>query len=191
MLAWKSRKGHLRTGDVVAGLGLALLLVSLPMTAQGAKDDGKHDNWNLSIGANKTVDAKDIGLPIYPGARPHKDNEEDESAAHVWATLGGAGLKLAVVKLESQDSPNRIAPFYRQALARYGDVLDCSAASLKARSNGNTLSWQLNCDDEHGKPGEVVLKAGSKGDQHIVALKPNGSGSEIDLVHVQVKGFGE
>ena len=189
MLAWKSRKGHLRTGDVLAGLGLALLLVSLPIAAQGAKDDGKHDNWNLSIGANKTVDAKDIGLPIYPGARPHKDNADDDSAAHVWALLGDAGFKLAVVKLESQDPPGRIAPFYRQALAKYGEVMDCSATSFKAHVKNS--SWQLDCDDDHGKPGEIVFKAGTKGDQHIAAIKPNGHGSEIDLVHVQVKGFGE
>ena len=39
--------------------------------------------------------------------------------------------------------------------------------------------------------GELVLKAGAKGDQHIVDIKPNGSGSIIDLVHVDVRGFGE
>ena len=185
MSSSESRKNLFRAAIALAGLGA--LIVSLPIAAQA----GKHDDWNLSIGANKTVDAKDIGLPIYPGATPHKDKDDDESSAHVWALLGDAGFKLAVVKLESQDAPGKIAPFYRQALARYGDVLDCSAGSFKARGNDKNSSWQLDCDDDHGKPGEIVLKAGTKGDQHIVAVKPNGRGSEIDLVHVQVRGFGD
>jgi hypothetical protein len=170
--------------------GLVLLAAAVPAAAQG-KNDAKTHEFNLSIGASKTADAKDVGLPIYPGARPHKDNADDESAARVWALLGDAGFRLAVVKLESRDPPGRIAPFYRQALARYGNVVDCSAASVKARSNGKNSSWQLDCDDDHGKPGELVLKAGTKNDRHVVGIKPNGSGSVIDLVHVQVRGFGE
>jgi len=170
--------------------GLALLAAAVPAAAQG-KNDGKTHEFNLSIGASKTADARDVGLPIYPGARPHKDDADDDSAAHVWALFGDAGFKLTVVKLESGDSPGRIAPFYRQALARYGKVLDCSGGSLKAYSNGKNSSWQIECDDDHGKPGEVVLKAGTKGDQHIVDIKPNGSGGIIDLVHVEVRGFGE
>jgi len=185
MSSSESRKNLFRAAVALVGLGA--LIVSLPIAAQA----GKHDDWNLSIGANKTVDAKDIGLPIYPGATPHKDKDDDESSAHVWALLGDAGFKLAVVKLESQDAPGKIAPFYRQALARYGDVLDCSAGSFKARGNDKNSSWQLDCDDDHGKPGEIVFKAGSKGDQHVVGIKPNGHGSEIDLVHVQVRGFGD
>ena len=178
---------HIWTATVC---GLALLAAAVPAAAQG-KNDGKSHDFNLSIGASKTVDAKDVGLPIYPGARPHKDDADDESAAHIWALFGDAGFKLAVVKLESQDSPGRIAPFYRQALARYGKVLDCSGGSVKAHGNGENSSWQIECDDDHGRPGELVLKAGAKGDQHIVDIKPNGGGSIIDLVHVDVRGFGE
>jgi len=173
-----------------AALGsLALLTAAVPSVVQG-KEDAKNHEFNLSIGASKTVDAKDVGLPIYPGARPHKDNADDDSAAHIWALFGDSGFRLEVVKLESQDSPGRIAPFYRQALAKYGKVLDCSGASLKIHSDNNGSS-QLDCGDDHGKPGEIVLKAGTKNDQHVVAMKPNGKGGVIDLVRIQVRGFGQ
>jgi len=36
------------------------------------------------------------------------------------------GFKLAVMKMESNDAPEKIAEFYKKALAKYGTVLNCS-----------------------------------------------------------------
>jgi hypothetical protein len=41
------------------------------------------------------------------------------------------GFKLAVMKMESNDAPEKIAEFYKKALAKYGAVLNCSDPSQK------------------------------------------------------------
>ncbi len=174
-----SRTGYFAAAAAVCVLALAT--VSLPAL-------GGDDGWNLSIGANGQAGPKEVGLPIYPGAWPRKDKDGDESAAHVWAMLGSAGMKVAVVKLASNDLPGKIAAFYRPALAKYGPILDCTG-----RSSGMTISdnhgGKLACDGGKPKPGELIFKAGTDRDQHVVVIRPNGRGSEIDLVFVQVKGF--
>ena len=189
MLASQSRKNLFRTAAVLCSFGLSLAVVAMPIVAQSNKDTGKSGDkeFNLSIGAGKTVSASDVGLPIYPGAWPHKDNADDDSAAHIWASAAGYGFKLAVVKLASKDPQDKIAVFYRRAMARYGDVLVCTAGSPRANKNGQN-SFKLDCGDDHPGPGEVVLKAGTKNDQHIVGIKPNGNGSFFDLVFVQIQG---
>ena len=39
---------------------------------------------------------------------------------------GSSGFKMAMLKMDSTDSPEKIAAFYRKALAKYGKVLTCS-----------------------------------------------------------------
>ncbi len=179
MHVFQSRKTVFCAAALLCGLGLSL-------TAAPAADGDK--GFNLSIGANADASAKDVGLPIYPGAWPHKDDSHDDAAAHVWASAGGYGLKVAVVKLGSNDPQGKIEAFYRQALGRYGAVLACTAANAGMKSKGGEASKQLDCGDDHPRRGEVVLKAGTKNNQHIVAIKPNGGGSFIDLVFVQIQG---
>ena len=48
-------------------------------------------------------------------------------------------------------------------------------------------SDQLTCGKAHGG-NAVELKVGTKERQHIVAVKPQGSGSEFALVYVQTRG---
>lgn len=110
---------------------------------------------------------KKVELAIYPGARPHKDKPQDDPAVQLWAWGGNSGFRIVVVKLDSEDSPNKIAPFYRKALSSHGDVLDCSAGSPQASSRGRNLSRQIECDGDHPKPGELEFKAGTKDAQHF------------------------
>jgi hypothetical protein len=177
----------LEFGKSILGAAIATGLLSLPIAAQ-AGDNGKNHDFNLSIGAGKSADARDVGLPTYPGARPHKDNADDDSAAHIWAVAGPFGLKVAVLKLESNDPPDKVAAFYRPALAKYGALLDCSA---NWHADGKHASGELNCDSDSSSRGEIVFKAGKDMDQHVVAIKPNGQGSIIDLVYVRLEGFGD
>jgi hypothetical protein len=93
---------------------------------------------------------------------------------------------MAVLKMESDDAPDKIAAFYRKALSKYGKVLNCSdpgAAAQKDKSSNG-----LDCDSDHAEKGEIVLKSGTKEMQHIASVKANGSGSVYDLVFVEAKG---
>ena len=61
---------------------------------------------------SKQATAKDVGLPVYPGAKAHKD-EKDDSATVQMGLLGGAfGFKLAVMKMDSNDAPEKVAEFF-------------------------------------------------------------------------------
>ncbi len=182
MSASHSRKKFPRTAVVAAGLGL--MFAALPPAAQAGPDKGHGFHMRFDVG--HAVGESDLGLPIYPGARPHKDSDHDESAANIKFLFGSAGLKVAAAKYDSQDPPARIAVFYWHALAKYGPVLDCSDAHSKG---WKSHSDKLACHDEHPDHGEVTLKAGTEKNQHVVNIKPTGHGSTFALVYVRVGGF--
>ena len=91
--------------------------------------------------------------------------------------------------------------FYRQALAKYGDVIQCQ--NNKAIGTPAQTGEGLTCDndkenhisvssdqvtagsDAHSK---LELKAGSKRHQHIVGIEPDGSGTKIGLVALDLPG---
>ena len=174
---------------------LALFLAAaLPAAAQDQKDSQQPDNDKDGIGFNfgQNASAKDVGLPIYPGSRRHKDNDEDNSALNMGLWGGNSGFKLFVMKMETPDSPDKVAAFYRKALAKYGTVLDCSNAASSgataAEDNKKKSSKALSCEDEKPKPNEISLKSGTKSKEHAVGIQPNGSGSLYQLVYVETRG---
>jgi hypothetical protein len=169
-----------------------VLLTALPLAAQDNKNSGTQqsssDNDSIGFNLGKNASTKDVGLPIYPGARRHQDDANDSSALNMGLWGGTAGFKLFVLKMESADAPEKVAAFYRKALAKYGTVLDCSNASAASATNDDKTSKKLTCDDEKPKPGEISLKAGTKDKQHAVGIEPNGSGSTFQLVYMETKG---
>ena len=124
--------------------------------------------------------SKDVGLPIYPGSTPHKDDANDSQAVRMGLWGEGSGFKLAVVKMDSGDSPEKVAAFYKKALAKYGKVLDCTHPP--ASSDSDKASNALTCGDDKPEAGGLLFKSGTKEKQHIVSVKPNASGSSYDLV---------
>jgi len=133
---------------------------------------------------NAEASSKDVGLPIYPGARPHKDNNQDKPSAKFGLWGSSFAFKLAVVKLETNDSSEKVAAFYKKALAKYGPVVDCRNASPNQDEKGDP-SKQLDCQGDKPAPGNMTFKSGSKQKQHVVGIEPNGKGSTIQLVYVE------
>jgi hypothetical protein len=166
-----------------------VLLTTLPLLAQEKKDsDASGPGKGNSIGfiASKEASAEEVGLPLYPGSRPHKDHSDDSSAVQLGLWGGGSGFKLVVLKLESNDTPEKVATFYRKALAKYGRVWNCAdsakaAGELEKKDSPN----DLDCHDDNPESGEIVLKAGAKARQHVVGIKPDGGLSIIQLVYVE------
>ena len=177
-------------GVVILGL---IFLAALPLGAQDKKGSGKTDSGTeqegFGIVASKHAGAKDVGLPMYPGAREHKDKSEDSPAVKFGLWGGNSGFKLAVLKLESNDGPEKVAAFYRKALAKYGKVLDCRGSSkVTTGENKGSSSDELGCDDDQPENGELVLKAGTKQEQHVVGIKSSGGLTLIQLVYVMTRG---
>lgn len=167
-------------------LTASVLALALAFTPASAKE--KHE-VNLGIfGVNTNIDARDLGLPIYPGATVRKKHDDEDSSVKVWAGLGSFGLKVAVIELDSTDAPAKIAAWYRPMLAKFGTVLDCSAGAPPPPKTDDDF---LTCKNEHTKPGEFLFKAGRNHEMHVVGIERDAKGSKIALVFVSLRGVGD
>ncbi|MFY9802534.1 MAG: hypothetical protein WA211_21350 [Candidatus Acidiferrales bacterium] len=181
------------TRVVFSALLALLLAAAIPLAAQDQKDsqqsDTSKDQDGIGFNLGKNASAKDVGLPIYPGSRRHQDTSDDSSALNMGLWGGSSGFKLFVLKMETPDAPDKVAAFYRKALAKYGTVLDCSnPPTSDAAAENNKKSKALTCEDEKPKSGEISLKSGSKAKEHAVGIQPNGTGTTYQLVYVETRG---
>jgi hypothetical protein len=175
------RKHRARPERTVLVAWLVLLGV-LGVAVRGAKaqsDDG------AGVVVSGKASSADVGLPIYPGAKPYRESAKDSEAARLGIWGGGMGFKLAVMKMESSDTPTKVADFYRKALAKYGRVLDCTNRGTNHDDSPGALTCE---DDKPDKAGGMFFKAGTKEKQHIVAVEPSGNGSTFALVYLWAKG---
>ncbi len=162
----------------------AILLCLLPSISP-AQDQKDQKGAGITMAAD--ADAKDIGLPLYPGARRHKDKDSDSPGIHFDLWGGGSGVKLAVLKLESDDPPEKIADYYKKKLSKFGKVLDCSHPTDNATdSSKDDDNKPLNCGSDKPDKNGLLFKSGTKSDQHLVSIepKPANNGSLFQLVHV-------
>jgi len=150
-----------------------------------AKVDIQTPFANLKV--DTSGEATDNGIPVYPGAKPRPaDRDGDKHRANV--NIGGAnfGLKVIAAEYVTPDSPDKVKAFYLDKLKKYGDVLECKGHSSNGDVSIHHGDEQLNCGDAHGNGWE--LKVGTRDDQHIVAIEPDGSGTRFGTVLVQVHG---
>ena len=143
----------------------------------------------MSVKTNDAVVQEGTGLPPYPGAEVVKKNAHDNGAADVNMSFGSFQLRVKAVSYRTNDAPEQVAAFYRKALGRYGDVIQC--ANTKAVGTPTRTTEGLGCDSDKGEKnynmnddisGKTELKAGSKLHQHIVAINPDGNGTKFGLV---------
>jgi hypothetical protein len=172
----------------LAAVGCAALVWLLALNPLRAQDDSskKSTDVNAGIALSGQATAKEVGLPIYPGAKPHKDSDNSSSAASLGLWGGSLGFKLVALKLDSPDARDKIAAFYKKALAKYGPVLDCSNAPANS-DKSDDKSEKLTCGDDKPDAGSQVFKAGTKEKQHIVAIKPRTGGADIDLLYLEAR----
>lgn len=162
---------------MIVGLSVALSFAGAAEAVQ------EHDKDSAGAVISKQATAKDVGLPVYPGAKPHVDKDSDTASVSMGLWGSTFGFKLAVMKMETPDSQERVAEFYKKALAKYGKVLDCSNAG--AQENKSAGGNALTCEDDKPEKGGMMFKAGTKEKQHIVGIQPNGQGSVFQLVFIQ------
>jgi hypothetical protein len=168
--------------------GVALIGVMCATDLPGRQEKSKTDK-SVGFIASAEASAKEVGLPLYPRARPHKDDSEDSPATQLGLWGGAFGFKLVVLKMESNDSPDKIASFYRKALGKYGVVLNCSgAATTPSEKDKSKPSKALDCGNDKPDDGGVLFKAGTKEKQHIVGITPRGQGSVFQLLYVEARG---
>jgi hypothetical protein len=136
------------------------------------------------------ANAGDIGLPVYPGAHPAKGrNEDDHNNANVNISGPLVGVKVVVQKFETDDSPDKVLAFYQAPMGKYGNVIQCSGG-YRGGFHRSLKDAPVSCDGL-GLGTEKELKAGRENDQHVVAVKPQGKGSEFTLVYIRAREGGD
>jgi hypothetical protein len=141
------------------------------------------------IHVSKEVNPADVGVAIYPGARlKEKDAGGDSKSANVNISSFGFGVRVVALEYESDDPPAKLIAFYKDQLKRYGDVLVCHTTHLNVNpdiKDSDHGSHALTCE---GNGDNIELKVGTKENQHIVAVEPEGNGSSFSLVYVHTHG---
>lgn len=161
------------------------------------KKDNGGDEKNVDIKTpftdihvEKNADSRDTGLPVYPGATLKPKNGSDDSSANVNLSAFGFGLKVVVLKYESNDAAEKIEKYYQKELNKYGGVLECHTShhgDYDAHASNRNSSGELKCNGDN--TGNIVeLKAGTEGNEHVVAIEPQGKGTEFTLVYVHTHG---
>ncbi|HTD55542.1 MAG TPA: hypothetical protein VK670_09180 [Silvibacterium sp.] len=135
--------------------------------------------------------AADVGLPAYPGAQIVPDKDGDKSA-DVHFGFGEWQFRVKAVHYETGDPQENVVAFYRKALGRYGDVIECQGN--QAVGSPAATREGLTCSDDKGntkvhvsEDSSLSLRAGSRHHQHIFALdKDHRAETRFSLVELQL-----
>jgi hypothetical protein len=163
-------RSKIASRSALAGIVLAGII---PLAVgQDQKDTSKDKDFSVTVQGPDTdaglivsarATAKEVGLPIYPGSTPYKeqDKDGDSPAANLGLWGSSFGFRLVILKMESKDTPKKIADYYTKALT---------------------------CGDDKPDPGGMLFKAGTAEKQHIVEVLPKGNGAEFKLLYVEARG---
>jgi hypothetical protein len=178
-------------------VALFAALSVLPGCSVDVKDKGKDGEARVDIKSpmgdlhvDERPDIRDAGLTVYPGAKPApKDSGEDKKSANVNLSFPGFALKVIAAEFLSEDSPDKVIAYYNKELQRYGKPIEChgrwSGGDVGVGTNKHDgLSKPVSCRD-NGSGNSVELKVGTEGNQHLVAVKPDGKGARFALVYVR------
>jgi hypothetical protein len=201
IVVWREK----RSTGMRAKQAVAVVVALSAMMTTGCRidshKDGDNDNVKIAtpfggmqVKTNDAAVQSGLGLPIYPGAELVKKKDKDNGSADVNLSFGGFQLRVKAASYRSADSPDKLTAFYRQALSRYGDVIQCS--NNKPVGTLTRTSEGLTCDNNKENhvtvnedlSGKTELKAGSKQHQHIVAIDPEGNGTKFGLVALDLPG---
>jgi len=190
------------TSPAIAVILAALTL--LPACSVNVKDHDGDGNSKVDISTpvggihvDENADARDTGLPVYPGARRKQGGDGDKKNANVNLSAFGYGLKVVALEYESDDPSDKIIAYYRDQLKKYGNVLQCRTSDIHNQvdddvplvggKKGYVVGGKLKCDDdEHGS--WIELKSGTSDSQHIVSVHPQGKGADFAIVWLRVRG---
>ena len=163
-----------------AVLPLAACGIDVHDAEQGKKVDIRSPLGNVNVRTD--VENPDTGLPIYPGAKPMR-NDDDHESADVNISSPWFGVKVVAATYESADTQDKILDFYRQEMKTYGPVTECRGdVDFRGGRERRPVC------KEKASAREVQLLTGTEDRQRVVSVKPRGSGSEFALVYVNTRG---
>lgn len=191
----KSRMQFVSLSILAAALSLTAC-VNVSKTGNGDNVDVKTPFGSVSVRTDQ-VKPEETGLNVYPGAKLVPKEGHDHDQANVDISSPWGKLKVIALNFHSDDSPDKVLAWYRQDLKqKYGKYLECKGSEVGFHDRDKKDSNQLTCGSERGNDSNykwddnntIELKTGIDDKQHIVAVKPEGGGSNIALVYVQKHG---
>src|SRR6202789_4468642 len=134
-------------------VAMAILTVTGAVHLAAAQQQNSNQDKSLDVRSSvgdlhmgNDADARKAGLPLYPGARLHHDDDKgkdnDSSTANLSLFTEAFGIKLVIAKYDSSDAPGKVLDFYRDKLKKFGTVLECHT-----REHGGTHA-DINSDDD-------------------------------------------
>lgn len=194
---WRRVLGAL---TVIAGAALLLSLAGCEMNVNKDEANGKKGvEINTPFGDMKVknqADAKDTGLPVYPGATIKPADRGDDGKGQATVSMNLFGLKVAVVSYVSDDSPDKVLAWYREQLKPMGRFVECTGSgrdvgNVHADTKDDDEDKAVTCDKSTDHTGRKIteLKMGTERNQKVVALgerKDGKPGTEFALVRVIV-----
>jgi hypothetical protein len=192
-------EGRLRNSAIAAPVSTgmtfqtysAVIAASLLLTACGMDVDRDADGRQAkvdirtpfgNVNVRTAVDASATGLPIYPGSRPAETRRNEPESANVTVGNSYFGVNVVAAKFEHDDAPGSIVDYYKQAMRKYGDVLECHGnIDFKGRNSHPV------CRERRGSQ-EIQLASGTEDRHRIVVVKPRGQGSEFSTVYIETRG---
>jgi hypothetical protein len=172
------------TTTVALGLGLIALGLSA-CTVHSSSKDGQ-DNVHIAtpfgglhVNSNQTT-ATDLGLPAYPGATLVKErkNGHDDGAADIGLSFGSFHLKVQAVGYQTPDPADKVLDFYRPALAKFGQVIECNGGRPVGQPTVTDSGLTCN-DNDH--------KSGHGGDTSIVGNDVHINGNHVGRNELQLR----
>jgi hypothetical protein len=177
---------------------LAAAILTLPALAQQSSTQDKAFDVQSSVGdlhLGKDADARKAGLPLYPGARPKV--EKDNDPLNFGIVTESFGFKVVLAKYESDDAPDKVIDYYRDKLRKYGKVLECHSKKHGGdvhmdedeKDKDSNKSKELKCEGDNNGP-VTELKVGTENNQHDVSVEPrdSGKGTTFAIVYVHARG---
>jgi hypothetical protein len=137
-------------------------------------------------------DPKDLGMAIYPGAKLESLNEHKDNA-NVNIDMPMFGLKVVALKYSIDDSPDKVAAFYRERMHGFGKVVECRGEKSDHEdiNKSEEINLPVSCDKEDPKSDVLTIKAGTRGNQHLAKIEPMGKGSKLQLLYLKARMSGD
>lgn len=185
---------------LILGIAVAFTAcVNVQKSNNGDNVDVKTPFGSVSVRTDQ-VKPEETGLNVYPGSKLVPKHGKDSDQANVNLSSPWGQLKVVALNYHSDDPPEKVLDWYRKDLQqKYGKFLECKGGDISMRhwNSDKKDSNELTCGktDIHGgnysytsDSNTMELKTGTDDKQHIVAVKPDGDGSNIALVYVQKHG---
>lgn len=170
----------------LAALGTALALSACAQTAPPGPPASSSDSYGAGISFDTQAIDKDLQVPIYPGATPLIENQDDKAGVSLGLWGGLFGMRVAAGKYQSRDDVDSIGRYYRKTLARFGTLLDCGDPKVlrgKPKDGG-----PMTCDDDKPDAGGQLYKVGQPKNFRVVSIKPLKDGTtQIGIARVQFR----